>query len=232
MLPHGLFNTSPADLGPAARGWPTTCAGWSPGSAQLRPDGGYRPRLHVDTYGTPGLAFDGDLTAPWPATWPGSARSARPFDLAVEHPVDAGSRDAAARRLRRAPRRAAPAGQRACGSWSTSGATPWTTSRAFVAAGAADVVHVKTPDLGSLTDTVEALLLVRDAGLEAYCGGTCTETDRSAQVTAHVAMACEAGQVLAKPGMGVDEGLMVVGNEMARTAALVAARRAAEGASR
>jgi len=80
------------------------------------------------------------------------------------------------------------------------------------------------PDLGSLTNTAEALLLVRDAGLEAYCGGTCNETDRSAQVSAHVAMACQASQVLAKPGMGVDEGVVVVGNEMARTAALAAAR--------
>jgi methylaspartate ammonia-lyase len=83
------------------------------------------------------------------------------------------------------------------------------------------------PDLGSVADTVTALLLVRDAGLAAYCGGTCNETDRSAQVSAHVAMACQAAQVLAKPGMGVDEGLMIVGNEMARTAALVAARRPA-----
>ena len=41
-------------------------------------------------------------------------------------------------------------------------------------------------------------------------------------------MACQAGQLLAKPGMGVDEGLMVVGNEMARTAALAAARRTRE----
>jgi methylaspartate ammonia-lyase len=32
--------------------------------------------------------------------------------------------------------------------------------------------------------------------------------------------------VLAKPGMGVDEGLMIVGNEMARVTAIVAARRA------
>ena len=44
-------------------------------------------------------------------------------------------------------------------------------------------------------------------------------------MSAHVAMACGADQVLAKPGMGVDEGLMIVGNEMARTAAL-AQRRA------
>ena len=102
--------------------------------------------------------------------------------------------------------------------------------RAFVAAGAADVIHVKTPDLGSIGNTAEALLLARDAGLAAYCGGTCNETDRSAQVTAHVAMACQATQVLAKPGMGVDEGLMIVGNEMARTAALVRAREAARHA--
>jgi len=89
------------------------------------------------------------------------------------------------------------------------------------------VIHVKTPDLGSLTNTAQALLLARDAGLEAYCGGTCNETDRSAQVSAHVAMACQASQVLAKPGMRVDEGVMIVGNEMARTAALAAARRGA-----
>ena len=58
-------------------------------------------------------------------------------------------------------------------------------------------------------------------------GGTCNETERSAQVTAHIAMARGAAQVLAKPGMGVDEGMMIVGNEMARVAALVAAGRPA-----
>jgi methylaspartate ammonia-lyase len=98
----------------------------------------------------------------------------------------------------------------------------------FVNQGAADVIHVKTPDLGGVNNTIEALLLVRASGLVAYCGGTCNETDRSAQVSAHVAMACGAGQVLAKPGMGVDEGLMIVGNEMARVAAIAAARRSGE----
>ena len=94
----------------------------------------------------------------------------------------------------------------------------------FVAADAADVIHVKTPDLGGINNTIEALLLVARHGLAAYCGGSCNETDRSAQVSAHIAMACGATQVLAKPGMGVDEGMMIVGNEMARVAALVAAR--------
>ena len=80
------------------------------------------------------------------------------------------------------------------------------------------------PDLGGINNTIEALLLIARNGLLAYCGGTCNETDRSAQVSAHIAMACGAAQVLAKPGMGVDEGMMIVGNEMARVTALVAAR--------
>ncbi|MGL5232109.1 MAG: hypothetical protein ACRC7W_02090 [Fusobacteriaceae bacterium] len=38
-------------------------------------------------------------------------------------------------------------------------------------------------------------------------------------------MACGALQVLAKPGMGVDEGYMIVNNEMNRVMALVNRRK-------
>lgn len=228
VLPHGLFN-SPAALGPAGQGLEDYLRWLVARIGRLRPDGDHRPRLHVDTYGTPGLAFGGDVGAV-------AAYLARlgdicaPFELAVEHPLDAGSRDA---QIEACARLRAELARLDCGVRVV--VDEWCNTlddvRTFVAAAAADVVHVKTPDLGALTDTVEALLLVRDAGLEAYCGGTCNETDRSAQVSAHVAMACQASQVLAKPGMGVDEGLMVVGNEMARTAAL-AARRAPGPAAR
>ena len=54
----------------------------------------------------------------------------------------------------------------------------------------------------------------------AYQGGTCNETDRSAQICAHIAMATGPDQILAKPGMGVDEGMMIVYNEMQRILAL------------
>ncbi|NYJ06881.1 methylaspartate ammonia-lyase [Petropleomorpha daqingensis] len=222
VLPHGLVNNVESAFG--ARGeLLEEYLGWLVGRIRaLRPDGAYRPRLHVDTYGTPGLAFGGDLSAV-AAYLARLGELCAPFELAIEHPVDAGSTSAqlvAYATLRAELARLGSGVRLVVDEWCNT----LDDVRAFVAERAADVVHVKMPDLGSVTNTVEALLLVRDAGLEAYCGGTCNETDRSAQVSAHVAMACQAAQVLAKPGMGVDEGLMVVGNEMARTAALVAAR--------
>jgi methylaspartate ammonia-lyase len=54
----------------------------------------------------------------------------------------------------------------------------------------------------------------------AYQGGTCNETDRSAQVCTQVALATRPTQILAKPGMGVDEGYMICYNEMQRVLAL------------
>ena len=49
---------------------------------------------------------------------------------------------------------------------------------------------------------------------------SCNETDKSAEVSVNIAVACNATQFLAKPGMGVDEGLMIVNNEMNRVIAL------------
>jgi methylaspartate ammonia-lyase len=225
VLPHGLINNVAEKFGPSGE----ILAGyvrWLVGRiGDLAPSAGYRPRLHLDLYGCAGLAFDGDTDAV-AAYLAALGQIAQPYDLAIEHPIDAGSREAqlaAFRRLREGLSERGSAVRVVVDEWCNT----LDDVRAFVAAGAADVIHVKTPDLGSIGNTVAALLLARDAGLEAYCGGTCNETDRSAQVTAHVAMACQATQVLAKPGMGVDEGLMIVGNEMARTAALVRAREAA-----
>jgi len=85
---------------------------------------------------------------------------------------------------------------------------------------AGHMVQIKTPDLGGIGNIVEAVLHCKKIGIGAYQGGTCNETDRSAQVCVHIAMATKPDQILAKPGMGVDEGYMVVYNEMQRILAL------------
>merc|ERR1711916_72104 len=76
-------------------------------------------------------------------------------------------------------------------------------------------------ELGAVNNTAEAILYCNEKGIGSYSGGTCNETNRSAEVTTNIAMACGALQVLAKPGMGVDEGFMIVNNEMNRVMALV-----------
>jgi methylaspartate ammonia-lyase len=78
------------------------------------------------------------------------------------------------------------------------------------------MIQVKTPDLGGIGNTVEAILYCNSKGVLAYQGGSCNETERSAQVCVHLAMATQPVQMLAKPGMGMDEGYMLVYNEMQR----------------
>jgi methylaspartate ammonia-lyase len=95
----------------------------------------------------------------------------------------------------------------------------------FTAAGAGDMVQIKTPDLGGINNSIEAVLYCKTHGMGAYLGGTCNETERSSQVCVHVALATRPVQILAKPGMGVDEAFEIMYNEMQRTIALVRARR-------
>ena len=87
------------------------------------------------------------------------------------------------------------------------------------------MAQIKTPDLGGINNIVEAVLYCKEKGFGAYQGGTCNETDRSAQVCVNCAMATKPDQILAKPGMGVDEGFMIVYNEMERILALRKARK-------
>ena len=84
------------------------------------------------------------------------------------------------------------------------------------------MAQIKTPDLGGINNTIEAVLYCKEHGMGAYLGGTCNETNRSAEVCANIAMATQPVQYLAKPGMGVDEGYMIVFNEMSRILALTA----------
>ena len=60
----------------------------------------------------------------------------------------------------------------------------------------------------------------------AFLGGSYAETDLSARASVHVALATRPDLIMAKPGMGVDEAISLVENEMARTLASISARAA------
>jgi methylaspartate ammonia-lyase len=89
---------------------------------------------------------------------------------------------------------------------------------------AVHMIQIKSPDLGGINNAMEAILYCKEKGVGAYIGGSCNETERSVHVTVHVAMAASADQILARPGMGVDEPLMTVYNEMQRILAITEAR--------
>ncbi|MCL2593440.1 MAG: methylaspartate ammonia-lyase, partial [Defluviitaleaceae bacterium] len=85
---------------------------------------------------------------------------------------------------------------------------------------AGHMVQIKTPDLGGIQNSIEAVLYAKRNNMGAYLGGTCNETERSAQICMHIAMAISPDQVLAKPGMGVDEAYMIAYNTTQRILAL------------
>jgi methylaspartate ammonia-lyase len=221
-LPHGLINNVEEKVGSRGEKLETYLQWVRDRILGLRRRPDYQPVIHVDVYGTIGDIFE-LRTEDVAAYLARLGEAMTPFQLRIEHPIDAGSRDAQVEgcaSLRSALAKLGSDVQIVVDEWCNT----LEDISAFVDARAADMVHVKTPDLGGIQRTAAALIMVKRAGLAAYCGGSANETDRSAQVCAHVAMACGADLMLAKPGMGVDEGLMIVDNEMRRIVALTEAR--------
>lgn len=222
VLPHGLVNNVEGKLGRKGEKLYDYVA-WL--RKRVRELGGedYSPVLHIDVYGTLGLAFDDDLEqiADYLVRL---ERAAAPLKLRIEEPVDMGSKERQIEALQKLKILLVVKGSAV-----EIVADEWCNTledvRDFVDAGAGHMVQVKTPDLGGIHNTMEAILYAREHGVGAYQGGTCNETDRSARVCVHVAMASRPDQMLAKPGMGVDEGMMIVYNEMQRIIRILAAKK-------
>ncbi|ELY88600.1 methylaspartate ammonia-lyase [Natrinema altunense] len=187
-------------------------------SQELGPDG-YDPRFHIDVYGMIGEIFgapyDRDEVVDYFAALEDAAD---PFPIQIEGPMDVGDRadqiDAMVE-LREGLADADVGVDIVADEWCNT----FEDVQAFVDAGAADLVQVKTPDLGGIHRSGQAVRYCEGTDTRAYLGGTCNETETSARACAHVALATNAAQVLAKPGMGFDEGYMIVENEMRRTIA-------------
>jgi methylaspartate ammonia-lyase len=214
LIPHGLIN-SPMLVGADGELLVDYVAWVSQRVRTLRRHDDYQPVLHFDVYGVVGLITDRQIPRIADVLMR-MEEAAAPFVLRVEHPLDAGSRGGQIEQFGLLREHL-----RAVGSDVRLVADEWANTvddiREFNRAGAADVIQVKTPDLGGLHNSIEAVLDCRNHGVGALVGGSCCETDRSARASVHVAMAVGADHVLAKPGMGVDEGLSIVENEMART---------------
>lgn len=223
VLPHGLINNLETKLGIDGKIFTEYVAWVRNRVLAIRKQDSYNPVLQFDVYGTIGQAFNCDIEkcADYLVE---VGQAAAPFQLRIEHVIDGKSVERqviVSKALRDAILARGSNVQISVDEWCNT----LEDIKLFVQEKAADIIHVKMPDLGGINNAIEALLLIYRNGLGGYCGGTCNETDRSAQISAHIAMACGAIQILAKPGMGVDEGMMIVGNEMARTIALINSRK-------
>lgn len=179
----------------------------------------YEPILHIDVYGTIGIIFDED-TARMTTYLKTLADACAPLHLRIEGPVDCGNQEGTMKALK-ALKNALDNAQIQVEIVADEWCNTFEDVKAFIAEDCAHMIQVKTPDLGSVHNTIEALLYCQAHGVGAYSGGTCNETNVSAQITTSIALATNATQVLAKPGMGTDEGVMIVKNHMARELALL-----------
>jgi len=185
-------------------------------------DTDYRPRIHLDVYGTLGELFQMKLEPL--ADYLGRLReAAAPYALLVESPIIAKTQQEqlqSFRTVRELLKRKGIAVGLIADEW----ANTLEDIKLFADEKVSDYVQIKTPDLGGINNTIEAVLYCKSHGMGAGLGGTANETDQSARITTHIALACQPDFQLSKPGLGVDEALMIQTNEMARTLAIIAAR--------
>ena len=219
VLPHGLINNVPEKLGLKGEKLEAYIKWLVARVEKLRTSPDYRPVLHIDVYGTIGLIFDQDAkrVADYIA---GLEKAAGSLELYIEGPVDAGNKNAQIEELSKITRHLSTLGSNVklvADEWCNT----FTDIKDFTDAQSCHMVQIKTPDLGGIHNIVESVLYCNERGMEAYQGGTCNETDVSARTCVHLALAARPMRMLIKPGMGFDEGMNIVHNEMHRTLALL-----------
>jgi methylaspartate ammonia-lyase len=222
VLPHGLINNIDDKLGRDGGKLKEYIRWLVARIKRHKPCDDYHPVLHIDVYGTIGVIFENDPLKV-AAYMAGLQTDAGQHELYIEGPVD----------MEGKPRQLETFGKikaelRRLGSPVKIVADEWCNTvedvQDFIAADACHMVQIKTPVLGGIQETVESVLYCKAHGMEAYQGGTCNETDVSAQCCVHLAMAMHPKQMLAKPGMGFDEGFTIVKNEMQRIQAVISAK--------
>ncbi len=218
VLPHGLFNNVETKLGTQGEKLEEYVEWLRDRIIKYKPTDEYKPIIHIDVYGTLGIIFNNDFKKI--AQYIGKLEEkAKPFQFQLEGPVDMDNRDTqieALKAIREEMEKLNITTKIVADEWCNT----LEDIKEFVDKKSGHIIQIKTPDLGSISNTIEAVIYCKENGAGAYLGGTCNETNRSSEVCTHIAMATSPDQILAKPGMGVDEGYMIVYNEMQRILAL------------
>ncbi len=212
-LPHGQIDDIAEQLGNDG-GKLLTYAQWLTKRILELSGGDYRPTVHLDVHGAIGKIFGQDLTKV--ADYLGVLeKTLSPYAVRFESVILANSKaeqieSYLALRLKMNQK----------GIAAKLVADEWANTRAdiheFVQAKAVDMIHIKMPDLGAISESLEAVLECRKNGVETLLGGSCIETEISTRAAVNLAMAVQPTAFLAKPGMGVNEAVSMVRNEMAR----------------
>ncbi|TET75085.1 MAG: methylaspartate ammonia-lyase [Candidatus Aminicenantes bacterium] len=183
----------------------------------------YLPTIHLDLYGTVGYIFNQDIKKV--INYLEELENAtKPYPLQLEMPIDMGSKEATMEafiEIMDAFKQRGIKIKLVVDEWANTAEQmrEWTDKKA------ADIIQIKTIDVGGVNRIIETILYCKEHGMGTYLGGTCNETDISARVCANVAIATSPDQMLAKPGMGVDEPMMIVNNEMSRVLSIIASRK-------
>ncbi len=217
VLPHALINHVETKLGKNGEILLDYIAWLRDRILNNRVNAEYNPTFHIDVYGTIGLAFNYDVDKMFNYLLE-CEKTAKPFAIRIEGPIDTGDREGTLHYEKVLTEMLDKAGSKL-----QIVADEWCNTlediKLFADNKAGHVLQIKTPDLGGVNNVAEAIIYCNEKGVGSYCGGTCNETDQSAKTTTNIAIACRALQCLAKPGMGVDEGYMIVKNEMNRVIA-------------
>lgn len=187
----------------------------------------YKPTFHLDVYGMIGVLANRDIGR-MVKYCSELKRAAEPFPLRIEAPIDTGDKGGTMElmtKLRQSLEQSGSNVEIVADDWCNT----LEDIKQFADAGAAHMIQVKMPDLGGINNSVEAVLYCKKRGIKAFLGGTCNGTDQSSRITVQIALATGADLIYNKPGMGVDEGLMIVTNEMNRTLKILARRRQPDG---
>lgn len=211
VLPHGLINNVNSKLGRNGEKL-LEYIKWLKKRILKVGEKDYTPIFHLDVYGTIGQIYNNDIER-MISYFADLEKVASPYLLRIEEPVCLESKEEQLKIMYNLRERLAAENINI-----KIVADEWCNNlddiKEFVDADAADMIQVKTPDLGGINNTISAILYCKKNGVGAYLGGSCNETDLSARICADIAIATRPDQILAKPGMGVDEGLMIIYNQM------------------